>query len=155
MEGFIYAWLNELLRDENWEEINVLTPYLVCLIYTFLLPDYILELEKSQGLGKVLRFFRKPTLALYRGTALTEQQLGYYDPKKVTYFSWNAVTSTSRAKEQAEKFIGFVMKNAAEVGETRIKILIKIETDYASVEDCEGMIDVAKYSQKIMKRKLF
>ena len=54
METFICYWLNELLRSEDWEEMNVLTPYLVCLVYTFKISEDIIKREEPQGFFKTL-----------------------------------------------------------------------------------------------------
>jgi len=147
METFICYWLNELLRSENWEEINVLTPYLVCLVYTFKLKDYIMKYEEPKGLlNSFLGFVGKQGLSLYRGAALTKEHLAYYNPVKVRYFSWNGVTSTSRNKNVALNFIRLSL-NKSIVEQGKVGVMFVIETDVGSVEDCEGMIDISRNSQ--------
>jgi len=140
MNTFMYLWLNELLRSEDWEEINVLTPYLVCLVYTFKLSTYIMKHQEPQGLVDILLgYVAKQKLYLYRGAVLTKEDLAFYDTKKVKYFSWNGVTSTSRKKSVAQDFF------EAPLG--KLRVIFLIETDFASPEDCEGMIDITKYSR--------
>ena len=148
METFICYWLNELLRSENWEEINVLTPYLVCLTYTFQLQDYVIKHEKPKGFRKTLKTIitRRQKLVLYRGTALPKELLTYYNPMKNKHFSWNGVTSTSRSKEQAIIFISHSLSANANK-QAKIGVLFVIETDFYSPQDCEGMIDVSEYSK--------
>jgi len=148
METFVCYWLNELLRSESWEEINVLTPYLVCLVYTFKLEDHIIPHEKPQGfLNHLLGFFTSQKLFLYRGAALTKEHLASYDPKKVKYFSWNAITSTSRSKNVAKKFVEFSLEKARKLEEPKVGVIFLIEADFVSLEDCEGMIDISQGSQ--------
>jgi hypothetical protein len=43
MESFICYWLNELLRIENWEEINTLNPYLACFTFALRLQDSLFK----------------------------------------------------------------------------------------------------------------
>lgn len=123
IESFLCYWLNELLRNENWVEINVLNVYLICLLYIFTHATYIIP----DNTKKVI---------LYRGTALTEQHLKYYHNIKM--FSWNAVTSTSRNKNEALKF-------ACSSGD-KIGILFVIEANFGFFEDREGIIDVSQDS---------
>jgi len=147
METFICYWLNELLRSENWEEINVLTPYLVCLVYTFKLSDYVLKYQEPKGfMNSLLGFVVKPKLYLFRGAALAKEHLELYDPKKIKYFSWNGVTSTSRDKNVALKFIRTSLRKALQLNEAKIGVFFLIETDFASSGDCEGMIDIYENS---------
>jgi len=148
MESFICYWLNELLRSENWEEINVLTPYLVCLVYTFKLSDYTIKYEEPKGLmDTFLKHVFKEKIYLYRGTALSQKQLSYYSCDKVKYFSWNGVTSTSRDRNTALKFIQLSLNKAKEQNESKVGVLFKIKVDLATIEDCEGMIDVSQNSK--------
>ena len=143
-ESFICYWLNELLRSENWEEVNVLTPYLVCLAYTFKFEEYIIKYEEPKNFaGKFLALVSKQTMVLYRGTALTREHLEYYDPKKNDYFSWNGVTSTSRSKVQATLFVQNSLKRAKEQNDAKVGVIFKIEVDFASPRDCEGIIDIS------------
>jgi len=147
MQSFVCYWLNEMLRNEDWEEINVLTPYLVCLIYTFKVSDYTIKHETGGILNTMLGYVMKQKLYLYRGAALTKDQLTQYDQTKVNHFSWNSVTSASRSLEIAQIFADNGMEEAKQKNEEKVKVIFNIETDFASIEDCEGMIDAEPYSQ--------
>jgi len=146
MESFVCYWLNELLRTDNWTEINILTPYLVCLIYTFKLPDYTMKYEGG-FMNTMLGYLMKQRLYLYRGSTLTPEQFAQYDVAKVTHFSWNCVTSTSRSLDVALDFARQSLMKAEKQNLTKIGVIFVIETDFGSIEDCEGMIDVAKNSK--------
>jgi len=147
-ESFICYWLNELLRSEDWEEINILTPYLVCLAYTFQLPSFVIKHEEPKGLSWALNLINvKPKILLYRGTALTDDHRRLYDPEKNRYFSWNGVTSTSRSRSQAVKFVKLSMNKAQMLGEAKKGVLFQIEAEFGSVQDCEGMIDISEDSE--------
>lgn len=142
METFLCYWVNELLRGEDWEEINLLTPYLVCLVYTFKLSDYVLQSQTSEKtLNKKFGFVVKHKLYLYRGAALTEQQILIYNPKRINYFSWNAVTSTTKDRNIAKNFMKASVNSDAKFG-----VIFFIEIDFDAIEDYHGMIDVSKYS---------
>lgn len=145
MESFLYHWLNELLRSEDWTQINVLTPYLVCLAYIFQHPEYVLKYKRAKSNKLLFGLIITNKLTLYRGTALTEQQLAHYDRKKTQYFSWNGITSTSRNRKEAKKFVALSVQRAKP--ETKIGVLFIVHVDFSSQNDCEGMIDVAPYSQ--------
>jgi len=88
MESFVCYWLNELLRSEDWEEINVLTPFLVCLVYTFKRSGSIIKCQEPLGFTNSLRGFvgQKKLLSLYRGASLTREHLNLYNPDKIKYF---------------------------------------------------------------------
>jgi len=148
MESFICYWLNELLRSEDWEEINILTPYLVCLVYTFKLPDYIMKYGKPEGIMKtLLGYVIRHNIYLYRGAAMGKQHLEHYDAEKIKYFSWNGLTSTSRNRDKALIFMKSSLRRAQELKEAKIGAIFIIETAYRSIEDCEGMIDVSHNSR--------
>jgi len=151
METFICYWLNELLRSESWEEINILTPFLVCLTFTFQLEGYIIPFTQKRPslFDKILSFLgpKQNKLILYRGTALTDEHLAIYRDKKVDYFSWNGVTSTSRNKEQSMNFINNSLMTAKTQNITKTGVLFVIETELLSTEDCHGMIDVSANSR--------
>jgi len=148
MESFICYWLNELLRSEDWEEINVLTPYLVCLVYTFKLSNYTIKYEEPKGfMDSLIGFIVKPKIYLFRGAALTKERLEHYDMTNIKYFSWNGVTSTSRDRNVALKFIRMSLKKAQEQNEPKVGVIFKIKADLASIEDCQGMIDVSQNSK--------
>jgi len=148
METFVCYWLNELLRNDSWTEINVLTPYLVCLTYTFKLSDYTVKYEGGL-LNKVRGYWNNLKLKLYRGSALTPEQLAQYEIAKGEYFSWNCVTSTSRSPDVALLFAHQSLIKAEEQNIAKEGIVFIIEADFGSIaiEDCEGMIDVAKNSK--------
>lgn len=142
METFLCYWLNELLRSEDWEEMNVLGPYLVCLIYTFQLSGYVIKYQESKGfVNNLLKLIGKQKLYLSRGIALNKEHFELYSPEKVKYFSWNGITSTSRSKEISLNFIKSCLRHAEKFYEPKIGVLFLIETDFASLEDCEGIID--------------
>ena len=147
MESFICYWLNELLRSEHWEELNVLTPYLVCLAYTFKHRDYIMKYNPDHSSRMLFGLFKTNKLLLYRGTALIQEHLAYYDVSKLKYFSWNGVTSTSLLEEPALRFIKFSLQKAAQQKEPKVGVLFIITSDFASSNDCEGMIDVSSNSK--------
>ena len=147
MESFICYWLNDLLRSENWEELNVLTPYLVCLAYTFKHKDYVMKYNPAQSSRVLFGLFTAKKLLLYRGTALIEEHLGYYDISMVKYFSWNGVTSTSLLEEPARSFMKFSVERAKLQKESKVGVLFTIESDFGSSNDCEGMIDVSSNSK--------
>ena len=147
METFICYWLNEMLRSENWEEINVLAPYLVCLAYTFKHQGYIMKYDKTKGSRTFFGLIPMSTLTLYRGTALTEEHLAYYDPKKHKHFSWNSVTSTSRSQRKANEFVRLSLERAKTQNEQKIGVLFIIAVDFTSPKDCEGMIDISQNSR--------
>jgi len=147
LESFICYWLNELLRSENWEEINILAPYLVCLVYAFKLSGGIMEDQAPKGLMSLFGYIVKKKLYLYRGASLTKEQLELYDPTKTEYFSWNGVISTSRDPKIADKFAHLSLAEAQERSESRLGVIFKIEMDFGSRADCEGMIDVSKTSR--------
>jgi len=154
MESFLCYWLNELLRGENWKEMNVLTPYLVCLVYAFKVPEYIIKYEEPKGLmSSIMGFAFTPTMSFYRGATLTKEQLAIYDPKKLKMFSWNGVTSTSRSRAVAMQFIDLSLKKAQKAGEPKFQVLFTIETDFASIKDCEGMIDTIEHNVAIFKEE--
>jgi len=151
METFICYWLNELLRSENWEEINILTPYLVCLTFTFQLEGYMIPLKKKEPsfFSKVSSLWsqKNSKFILYRGTALIDEHLAIYKDKKIDYFSWNGVTSTSRSKEQSMNFINHSLMAAKRQNTIKHGVLFVIETELSSIEDCHGMIDVSANSR--------
>ena len=147
MESFLCYWINELLRNENWEELNVLTPYLVCLAYTFKHEDYVMKYDPNQSFRALFGLINTNKLLLYRGAALTEEHLAYYDLLKIKYFSWNGVTSTSLLKEPAQGFIKLSLEIAKLQEEPKIGVLFTIESDFTSSSDCEGMIDVSSNSK--------
>ena len=147
LESFICYWMNELLRGENWEELNVLTPYLVCLAYVFKRQEYVMRYDPAKNLKTFFGLFNTKRLALYRGTALTKEQLTYYCVDKIRHFSWNSVTSTSLSQEQATIFVDMSLKRAKEQNEQKTGVMFVIEADFASSEDCEGMIDISEDSR--------
>lgn len=139
MHSFLYSWLNELLRNEDWTGINVLTPYLVCFAYTFRCPEYVMKYDPTKSTKSLFGLIKTKTLKVYRGAALLKEHLDQYDPKKTPYFSWNGITSTSRNRKEAIKFAGATP-------DKKIGVLFTMEIDFSSQKDCEGMIDVAPYS---------
>ena len=147
MESFICYWLNDLLRSENWEELNVLTPYLVCLAYTFKHQDYVMKYNPALSSRVLFGLFAANKLLLYRGTALIEEHLAYYDISKAKCFSWNGVTSTSLLEEPARNFMNFSVEKAKLQKESKVGVLFTIESDFGSSNDCEGMIDVSSNSK--------
>jgi len=154
MESFLCYWLNELLRSENWKEMNVLTPYLVCLVYSFKVPAYIIKYEEPKGLmSSLMGYAFTPTITFYRGATLTKEQLEIYDPKKLKMFSWNGVTSTSRSRTVAFDFIKISLKKSQEANEPKFQVLFTIETDFASIKDCEGMIDTIEHDVATYKEE--
>lgn len=147
METFVCYWMNELLRCADWEQINVLTPYLVCLVYTFKLDKYIMKYKEPQGILNTIFGFvaGKHKISLYRGAALSKNHLDIYDIQKVKYFSWNGISSTTREKNVALNFIEMSLNKAKKNGESKVGVFFKIESDFASPEDCEGMIDTLQH----------
>ena len=158
METFVCYWLNGLLRNESWEEMNMLTPYLVCLTYTFQLQDFIIKHEKPKGLLNKFKkvVTRRQKLTLFRGTAPSEELLVDYRFVQNKYFSWNGVTSTSRSKKQTIKFIHHSLKRAEANANspTKVGILFKIKTDFYSPKDCEGLIDISGYSEYPQEKEI-
>jgi len=148
METFICYWLNELLRSEDWEEINVLTPYLVCLVYTFKRSEYISKYQESRKgwLYNVFGYAPKQKLCLYRGAALRKEHFELYVKENVKYFSWNGVTSTSRDQNIAINFIRLSLEKARNLTEPKVGVIFKIEAELSSSEDCQGMIDIYENS---------
>jgi len=98
MSSPLYKNLNRYLREENWTELENLLPYAFCLCKSFKLQEKKQRTLEVQGLQKKI-------LTLFRGTALDELALKYYDPLEIKYFSWNAVTSTSKKLKVAEEFM--------------------------------------------------
>ena len=97
MESFICYWVNELMRNENWEQINIFTPYLVCLLYTFQKTEYYMKKKEKErgpfrkvglskitmnpdlfGKGKPLRVELDKEVMLYRGTVIEEELVDEY-----------------------------------------------------------------------------
>jgi len=144
MESFVCYWLNELLRSEDWEGINILNPYLICLTYAFQLQDFIFQNPWMSKVSKML-LKTKIQLTLYRGTLLTEESAHFYMRKSSKYFSWNAITSTSRKRDVALAFLN--RPGVSSNGPRKRKVLFVIETETSLLEERIGVIDVAKYSR--------
>jgi len=141
METFLCYWLNELLRSENWEEMSVLTPFLVCLVYTFKRSEYIVRYQEPQGfINSLFANVGKHKLNLYRGAALTREQLGLYNPDKIKHFLWKGITSTSRDENIALNFMRSSLKKAKALNEQKVGVFFRIEANFASPEDYEGII---------------
>jgi len=145
IESFICYWLNELLLSKNWEEINVLTPYLVCLIYTFKLQECTIKFDDGRGLmTSLIKSLVKQKMYIYRGAALTIEHFEQYNSMNIKYFSWKGVTSASRNKHTAEQFLQVSLNKAQQQNERKIGVMFKITVDFTTLENSEGIIDISK-----------
>ena len=147
LETFICYWMNDLLRSENWEELNVLMPYLVCLAFVFKRQEFLIKRGLFRAIGGFIGLADSNNLVLYRGAALLEKHLMQYDLNNIKHFSWNGFTSTSLSEGQARSFIMRSLEMAQRQRESKTGVMFIIHADFISSEDCEGIIDVSALSK--------
>lgn len=147
METFLYSWINELLRNENWKELNILTPFLVCLAYVFKSQEFLIKRSLYKTFTGLMGFSSNNELTLYRGAALLEEHFVQYDLKKIQHFSWNGITSTSLSEEQAKEFVAYSLDVAQQWKEAKRGVMFIISADFNLAKDCEGIIDVSSISK--------
>lgn len=95
LQTFLYQQINNLLRNEDWENIVDLLPYIIYL----LISCYHLSYHDSAKIDKGLT-------TVYRGTRLSPEQILVYESFKETPFSWNSFTSTSKDPNISKLFSG-------------------------------------------------
>jgi len=143
LESFLCYRVNEVLRKENWQEISMFAPYLVCLVNAFKLREHVIRYQEPQGLMKSLvGIVVKPKLELYKGTAISREDVErLYNPNKIKYFSWKGITSVSQEKTIAMNFAKLSLKKVPH--EPKVPVLFVIQGEY----DTEAIIDVTQYSR--------
>ncbi|CAF3660015.1 unnamed protein product [Rotaria sp. Silwood1] len=103
-EFFLYKVLNKTLRKNDFSKLHTLGPY------CFLLYNYIGSHVNNAWLSRYKRRFRHikmASLVVYRCDFASEQTINEY--KKAVgqtnkYFKWTTFVSTSKQRNQAEKF---------------------------------------------------
>ena len=133
--------LNSSLRNENWMEIDKILSYAFCLCKSFF--NLTLKTNPAQD-NQNIETETLPSILLYRGTAFDESVLSFYNMEKVQYFSWNSVTSTSKNKETAKKF----MHGNVDIPKKKSPVMFVIEIPLASEFESEYLtgIDIHQYS---------
>jgi len=138
MNTDLYPDLNKYLRNEIWMEVDKLLPYAFCLCKAF----FNLNLRKESP-GRQDPSEEPTSTILYRGTAFDEFALGFYDTRKLQYFSWNALTSTTTNEKLAEEF----MYNSVEPKKKKDPVMFIIEVpDAIESEEYLKWLDIRKYS---------
>lgn len=93
-ESFLYNQVNRLLRQENWQSMKNLLPYI------FYLLDALMYL-----CPKVETFypFQNKTMTLYRGCNLSKEHISEYTLRQETKecFSWLSFTSLGKSQESS------------------------------------------------------
>lgn len=99
-ETFLYDRVNKLLRQEDWEGMKNLLPYIYYLLDSLSVlfdnqDDFILSLKEKSS-----------TISLYRGCNLSEEHILQYVSKlkKKECFSWPSFTSFSADEKMARMF---------------------------------------------------
>jgi len=137
MDTFLYKSLNIYLRNENWNEINDLLPYAFCLCKAFFYS------KQDSNIDANLTSKKPASLFLYRGAALDELALSYYDVKQTQLFGWNSATSTTRELTIANNF----MFRNADLQNKRFPVLFIIEVPIGeNNSDDLRLIAMEKYS---------
>jgi len=87
IETASYPTLEELLITKSWEEIEIFMPYLVCLLFSFQIPELHLELKPIQIPHKMDINDRDCQFEVYTSMRLKKQDLDNFQPTKK--FAWN------------------------------------------------------------------
>ncbi|CAF1399235.1 unnamed protein product [Adineta ricciae] len=110
-ESYVYCMTNNALRDDDRTKLVTLGPF------CYLLFNYIARcLKQKPSIRHRLRQFlhsnKTDTIILYRGDRASENTIHEYRQAagdKSQYFKWLPFISTSRKKEEADKFAQDVM----------------------------------------------
>lgn len=148
-ESFLYRKLNKLLREEDWQGLSNLLPfldYLLEALHQKLEEECMEHLRKEESLWEMILHKKKLPIYLYRGACLAEHQISSYDPQKIKYFAWNAFTSTSRSKKIANFFKSTKMQRGYCFVLFKIDITSNSADSLLYFPDQRQFLDIARYS---------
>jgi len=124
MDTFLYRYMNEYLRNENWMELDCLLPYAFCLGKAFLCEDLVSSNNESLS--------ENNSIILFRGAAFDENSLSFYDPKATKTFSWYGVTSTSTNRKIAQNFM---LRRSKSTKKIPVMFIIEVSMDEKTFKD--------------------
>lgn len=134
MSAFLYRNLNKYLRSESWDEIDLLSPYAICICKAFFKIEFFNPQEKM--------LLGKNSITLYRGATFDESALSHYNPQAVQNFSWNSVTSASTRLKVAERF----MYQSTDFKKKKFPVMFIIEVPLLAKEEYLRWIDAKNCS---------
>jgi len=110
--------------------------------------SHVFRFEETKG-SSVKSFFGSVVnkkVNLYRGLAMNKKEvLELYNQRKMKYFSWNNVISTSKSLEVAREFLRFSLVKSD--SKENVGVVFVIEADSGLIKDCEGMMDISQDSR--------
>lgn len=108
----------------------------------------VIRFEESK-ISSVKSFFGSVVnkkVNLYRGLAMNKKEvLEFYNQRKMKYFSWNNVISTTKSLDVAREFLRFSLVKSD--SKEAVGVFFVIESDSGMIKDVEGLMDISQDSK--------
>jgi len=136
LDTFLYRNINQYLRNEDWNALDSLILYMLCLF------TGIERLQKKAKMDELMKENSKDnqSMLLYRGTRMDKDSLDLYSLAEFTNFSWYSITSATTNKKIAQRFLG-IGKN-----DGKIPVFFKIEVPLITQRSNTFYLNVKPFS---------